>query len=144
MPICTGCGDGLFWSNSDRDPEHPNWQTARNLARTYAHAVAGSIEKMTFNADSSDFELQYTHDKNITEPTVIYVNTELGDDYNPRYANGFDISIEPQDTFEWKFAKNSKNLLEFTAKSADLQDGTKVSIKISPKSKNNYNILKVE
>jgi len=25
MPICTGCGDGLFWSNSDRDPEHPNW-----------------------------------------------------------------------------------------------------------------------
>jgi len=99
---------------------------------------------MTFNADSSDFELQYTHDKNITEPTVIYVNRELGDDYNPRYANGFDISIEPQDTFEWKFAKNSKNLLEFTAKSADLQDGTKVSIKISPKSKNNYNILKIE
>lgn len=25
MPICTGCGDGLFWPNSDRDPEHPNW-----------------------------------------------------------------------------------------------------------------------
>jgi endoglycosylceramidase len=111
VPTCTGCGDGLFEQNSDRDPEHPNWKTARNLARTYAHAVAGSIDKMTFDNDGSIFELQYTYDKNITEPTVIYVNTELSEGYKARYANGLNISIEPKDVFEWNYVKDSKNLL---------------------------------
>jgi len=67
----------------------------KTLTRTYAQAIAGKPSKMTFDADTADFVLEYI--PTITSaPTEIYLNSEL------HYPDGFKIEIKaskgvPQD-----------------------------------------------
>mmetsp|Transcript_90663 Transcript_90663/g.207469 ORF Transcript_90663/g.207469 Transcript_90663/m.207469 type:complete len:522 (+) Transcript_90663:49-1614(+) len=61
----------------------------KSLARTYAQAVAGTPTTMTFNADTSLFQLQYT--ATVTEaPTEIYYSKEF------YYPSGYSLTVDPE------------------------------------------------
>jgi len=109
---CTGCGAGLIRG----DPAVVNWKNAKCVARAYPKAVQGQLASMSFNATSSVFVLKYEMNLTVSEPTVIYVNTEplnqaldgslLGaDTFIPaRYANGVDVSITPPGAATWSLS----------------------------------------
>jgi len=63
----------------------------KELSRTYAQAVQGTISAMQFDADTGAFSLSYTADAAITSPTEIYVNLAMW------YPNG--ITYSPSDAY---------------------------------------------
>eukprot|EP01106_Pelomyxa_sp_JSP_P005491 TRINITY_DN186_c0_g1_i4.p1 TRINITY_DN186_c0_g1~~TRINITY_DN186_c0_g1_i4.p1 ORF type:complete len:166 (+),score=65.14 TRINITY_DN186_c0_g1_i4:36-533(+) len=74
-----------FWADDGTFEE----TKVKALTRAYPQAVAGTINSMTFNATTNLFTLVYTLDTSVTQPTDIYVNTEMN------YAKGFKVSVIP-------------------------------------------------
>ena len=68
------------------------WQTdplsIATYSRTYAQSVAGIPTKMKYDAKSLRFELCYTVNPDIDQPTVIYVNNQI------HYVNGLNVRVE--------------------------------------------------
>ena len=60
----------------------------RELSRTYAMIVGGTIKNMKFNSDTSEYNLEYFSNGN---KTIIYINREL------YYPDGYILSVEPKD-----------------------------------------------
>jgi len=123
--ICTGCGSGLY-------PNLPNdtivsWPTAKSMARTYAQAVQGQAKFMHFDRTTSVFKLVYIYDPKVTAPTVIYVNRELGGNFEGRYANGVDVEISTG--FSWSLDGSM-----ITVFATPFVANCEVSVTIAPKS----------
>jgi len=82
---------GLFYSNGTLDLD-----VAQRLSRTYAQAVAGTTQSMSFDFDNGSFNLQYTINPSCKLPTEIYLNEAQ------TYPNGFTVTIEPPFLANWK------------------------------------------
>jgi len=92
----TGWDYGLFFPNGS-----VNYQTVKSFSRTYATAIAGVGDFMSFDSSTSIFILNYEINPTCTQPTEIYLNEDIF------YSKGFTVSIVPSDAAIWK--KVSKN-----------------------------------
>ncbi|CAK0868191.1 unnamed protein product [Prorocentrum cordatum] len=72
------------------DPEgNLEVEKLRALSRTYAQAIAGDPEVMTFDAETAAFELRFNATV-ASAPTEIYLNRQL------HYPHGHSLQIEPE------------------------------------------------
>lgn len=114
----TGYGEHLIWSDNGTQ----NMEASRKLARTYARAVAGSTQSMSFNTTTGDFRMKFSVDTSIDAPTEIFAH------YTLNYPSGIDINVFPLHSLTWE--KVSKNMIAFYA-TDKIQDGAEVIITIS-------------
>jgi endoglycosylceramidase len=114
----TGWTYGYYYQNGSlKEP------LVRALARTYAQAVAGSIQSMAFNNETCVFALVYNIKTSCTLPTVIYINQQWN------YPNGFTVSISPSSAASWKLVQaNTINIYQ----NPTVPDGTQLTVVISP------------
>jgi len=89
VPI-TGWGWGFFNPNGSIDDI-----IVKTFSRTYAYAIAGTVQSTYFDWKTSQFYLQYTIKPSCTLPTEIYLSEKL---YYPR---GFNITISPANVASW-------------------------------------------
>jgi len=54
---------------------------------------------MTFNPVNNKFNLHYTFDSSVTEPTRIYINRQLNENEKPRYDQ-FTVVVTPAELFK--------------------------------------------
>lgn len=73
-----------------------NTGVATAMSRTYARAVAGQVINMQFNNVTREYQLYYTVDPNIKQPTEIFVSSMY------HYPNGFDVKLEPAALVTWQ------------------------------------------
>eukprot|EP00945_MAST-04E_sp_MAST-4E-sp1_P006840 g6840.t1 len=100
-------GYGKPWDMATNRPYH-----AKEMARTYASAVAGNITSMKFNGDGRDlgedgdgaFTLSFALNTSITMPTEIFVSSEY------YYPNGFNVSVEPKGWFAQSYNETTRVL----------------------------------
>jgi len=69
----------------------PETGAMKKLAQPYASAVSGSLVGTTWHAGSGTFELTYWPDTEISEPTVIFLNTKL------TFSTRLTITVSPEE-----------------------------------------------
>jgi endoglycosylceramidase len=84
---CTGCGPGPWDANGTI-----NWGIVKTLSRTYAQAVAGTVNQMVFDPNTPLFTLSYLVKKSCTKPTEIYFNEDL------YYPLGYTCTVYPENS----------------------------------------------
>jgi endoglycosylceramidase len=120
----------------------------RALSRSYAQAIAGSINyyyyyylllilfiflqlgqpiSMIFNPTTARFQLVFTINTDIHQPTIIYINEELN------YPQGCDIKVSPVNSLTWN--SSNRNYYEFIPGTSTKND-TAITILITPKTLN--------
>jgi len=97
----TGWGWGLFFPNGSID-----YSVVNVVSRTYAQAVAGTSNFMSFNPNTRVFNLEYVVKKSCKLPTEIYLNEQL------HYPKGFTVLLAPPDVAIWK--RVSQNHIHIT------------------------------
>ncbi|EFA85830.1 hypothetical protein PPL_01061 [Heterostelium album PN500] len=95
----------------------------RTLSRTYAQAIAGSPQKMTFDIQTASFTFSYEIDTSITQPTIIYLNEAM------HYPNGYTASIT---TGSAQISSPSTNTINITPTTSTL-NGQLITIEILAK-----------
>ena len=115
-----------YWDAAFFDGEgNPRWSVVKAFSRPFARAVAGIPQKMHFNRQDTTFELQYSHWKNITAPTEIFVPPL-------HYTDGFHVTIT--DGVEWKYDSDLHVVTVSTPSSrSDTSATIDVTINITPK-----------
>jgi len=96
---CTGCGPGPWYANGTI-----NWGIVKTLSRTYAQAVAGTVNQTIFDDKTSLFTIAYFVKKSCTKPTEIYFNQDL------YYPSGYTCTVTPSNSAQCVLV--SKNHLE--------------------------------
>lgn len=131
MPVCTGCGDGLFYG--DRDPKNPNWLTAKNFSRPYVAASAGHLLSMKVNPETSELKFSYQMDPSIDAPTVVYCNAKLGGGIDAWYPNGITVDIQPAGMANWRMSDSDDNNVWITSTLAKDATVVTLNVTITPK-----------
>eukprot|EP01130_Rhizamoeba_saxonica_P007725 TRINITY_DN3133_c0_g1_i2.p1 TRINITY_DN3133_c0_g1~~TRINITY_DN3133_c0_g1_i2.p1 ORF type:complete len:515 (-),score=85.88 TRINITY_DN3133_c0_g1_i2:469-2013(-) len=80
----------------------------RYLSRTYATATAGKITTMDFDVKSGKFFMEYELDKEIKQPTEIYLNEKW------HYPNGFTVNISPPHFATWSKTETNRIHINLT------------------------------
>ncbi len=65
-------------------------------SRTYAQAISGTTQQMSFNSTTKEFNLVYTILPNCAMPTEIYLNEQI------HYPQGFTVNISPANAARWE------------------------------------------
>ncbi|CAF3559233.1 unnamed protein product [Rotaria sp. Silwood1] len=91
------------------------------LSRSYAQAIAGIPIHMAFFPTTNLFELQFTINTDIRQPTVIYLN----EDFN--YPHGINVILSPENSLIW--TSSNRNYFEFVPTPL-LKNGTDILIQI--------------
>ena len=101
----------------------------RELARTYAQAIAGAPTATRFNATSAAFSLSFASRAAIAGDTLVYLSTQY---YYPR---GFDVALSPAAGVAWSTdaAGDGWAVLRVAHDRAVVADGDEVSIVITAK-----------
>jgi len=94
------------------------------LSRTYAQAIAGTPLFTSFNETTGVFILTLTINRDITSPTIIYLNEAI---YYPR---GFKVLFSPSSAAN--FTSPSTNLVHINYNDAAAVTGNPLSITIMP------------
>ena len=112
------------WDHSDnlwyRD-EVLHTEKITDYVRTYARAIAGEPQEMTYDRKSHHFRFVYEAKPNMGAPTEIFVP-------DMHYANGYDVEIEGPDVAYEKNLKDSLLLVTYTGSTP-----ARVEVKVTPK-----------
>ena len=93
----TGYSYGFWFQNGSI-----NTEAVKVNSRTYAQAIAGESQSMTFNAFTYVFQLVYQLHKNCTLPTEIYIHKKM---LYPRGTHfPFPRPPKPTPCFDWLIA----------------------------------------
>ncbi|KAJ3092327.1 hypothetical protein HK102_008477 [Quaeritorhiza haematococci] len=110
----TGYGDSLF------DPEtgEIRHEMVRIYARTFAHAVAGHLQSVSFDMKTGVFRMQYLPSmdedgsngnsgdgEDLSRVTEIRIHRSLW------YPRGFTVQIFPEDWASWRASEDNNNLI---------------------------------
>ncbi len=79
---------------------------------------------MNFDPISSRFQLEFSVNTDIQQPTIIYINKEL------HYPLGFEIRVSPVDSLTWN--STNQNYYDFLP-TTSTKNNTRISIFITPK-----------
>ena len=82
---------------------------------------------MTFDPKTAVFQLSFTINTDIHQPTVVYINEDLN------YPQGNNIDVSPASSLTW--TSPSRNYYEFLP-ATSTKNGTSIVIKIVPKTLN--------
>merc|ERR1711862_1006311 len=118
-----------------------NYKTVRTMARTYAQAVQGKTWHMGFDSETNVFALDFQLDADLTQPTIIYMNRDLGDssgDLQARYPDGVEVQLLPlrHEDKEWteKFCYTvmSSSVIVSPNPGVEIPSGTGLQVLIAP------------
>jgi len=102
-PVCTGCSADL-WPNGVYDPD-----VARNISRTFPHAIQGRLLSLHFNTHTDYFNMSYTADPTVSAPTRIYLNAKL------RYPGGATVKVSASPATGVTHSMDGPNFVEVVA-----------------------------
>lgn len=115
----TGSDSGYWYPNGTINPK-----TVYELTRTYARAIAGNGQSMSFDPMTNIFKLSYKINKNCQLPTEIYLYSDA------HYPNGVQVELFPENGASWSLI--SPNEIFIYTTNSSLPDATLLTVTISP------------
>ncbi|MCO5249282.1 MAG: cellulase family glycosylhydrolase [Chitinophagales bacterium] len=97
-----------YWSNDDGGwsplrSDGTETEIAQYLVRAYPKATAGSIKNFNYDWDRKVFEMEYTANPSIIQPTEIFVPQRY-------FPNGYNLDIETSSTYTKDFNESNQTL----------------------------------
>lgn len=113
----TGYGPSIFFSNGTY-----NMPVVRALSRSYPQAVAGATLAYLFDSNTAQFQVRYTIDATLTQPTDIFICEDV------HYPKGYTVTTVPANLVSWTSSKNHV----FIAPISSSSHGHNVTVVIYP------------
>eukprot|EP01125_Pyxidicula_operculata_P000383 TRINITY_DN1041_c0_g1_i6.p1 TRINITY_DN1041_c0_g1~~TRINITY_DN1041_c0_g1_i6.p1 ORF type:complete len:379 (+),score=54.65 TRINITY_DN1041_c0_g1_i6:304-1440(+) len=126
----------LFWHYKSFAPPGPdyfgayyangtmNLEYVSIISRTYATAIAGHSQLMSFNTTTKEFILEYRVNTVCTLPTEIYLNEKM------HYPNGYIVTLNPPNMATWN-SPSTNNV--YIIHSPQANNTTLLTVNIIPK-----------
>ena len=97
------------------------------LSRSYIQAYQGYPLSFNFNDETKEAKAQFQFKKEITEPSILYINSKLN------YPNGYYLTVtnEEGENIDANVKEIDENYISIYVN--DEEDGIKVNIKLVPK-----------
>ncbi|MEZ5054840.1 MAG: cellulase family glycosylhydrolase [Chitinophagales bacterium] len=115
-----------YWSNdlggwSPLDENRMETPILPLIMRTYPKATAGKIKSFGFDPDTKIFNMTFTSNADINQPTEIFIPTR-------HYPTGWDLTVTGTTNYTQNF-DNTKQVLKFSTP----DDAKEITISITPK-----------
>ena len=114
-----------YWSNdrggwSPLNADNSETVVAAKLVRVYPKATAGKIQSFSFDETTKKFEMTFTTNTAISQPTEIFVPKRF-------YPNGWNIQVSGSTNYSYTFDE-TKNCIKFVAK----ENAKEITIQLLP------------